>query len=142
MQRKDRKSLCGENGRGKERNIRPKEKQTSQSETSLGESLEDGSFSSGNWGRISCVNAAAEGLQKRTELMERMRQQEVQVKDSRWMEETPQRWRQPKGSDTTEMRKEEKLLRCTLLSGSAWSTEKKYMRRYKGTFGIFFEDLA
>ena len=36
------------------------------------------------------------------------------------------------------MRKEEKRLRCTLLNGSAWSTEKKYMRRYKGTFDIIF----
>ena len=32
-----------------------------------------------NW---PCVNAAAEGLQKRTEMMERLQQQEVQVKES------------------------------------------------------------
>ena len=36
------------------------------------------------------------------------------------------------------MKKEAKLLRCTLLNGPAWSTETKYMRRYKGTFDIFF----
>ena len=36
------------------------------------------------------------------------------------------------------MRKEEKRLRCALLNGSAWSTEQKNMRRYKGTFDIFF----
>ena len=35
------------------------------------------------------------------------------------------------------MRKEEKRLKCTLLNGSAWSTEKKYMRRFRGTFDIF-----
>ena len=35
------------------------------------------------------------------------------------------------------MRKEEKRLKCTLLNGSAWSTEKKYIRRYRGTFDIF-----
>ena len=29
-------------------------------------------------------------------------------------------------------------MRCTLLNGPAWSTEKKYMRRYKGVFDIFF----
>ena len=29
-------------------------------------------------------------------------------------------------------------MRCALLSGSAWSTEKKYVRRYRGTFDIFF----
>ena len=36
-----------------------------------------------------------------------------------------------------EMHKDARRLRCTLLNGSAWSTEKKYIRRYKGTFDIF-----
>ena len=54
------------------------------------------------------------------------------------MKEILQRRKQPKGVDRTEMRKEEKRLKCTLLNGSAWSTKKKYMRRYKGTFDIFF----
>ena len=36
------------------------------------------------------------------------------------------------------MKKEARRLRCTLLNGSAWSTEKKYMRRYKGKCEIFF----
>ena len=36
------------------------------------------------------------------------------------------------------MRKEEKNLRFALLNGSAWSTERRYMRRYKGTFDVFF----
>ena len=36
------------------------------------------------------------------------------------------------------MKKEAKLLRCTLLNGSAWSTERKYMRRYKGKCDVFF----
>ena len=36
------------------------------------------------------------------------------------------------------MKKEAKLLRGTLLNGSAWSTERKYMRRYKGKCDIFF----
>ena len=36
------------------------------------------------------------------------------------------------------MREEEKRLKCTLLNGSAWNTEKKFLRRYKGTFDIFF----
>ena len=43
-----------------------------------------------------CVNAAAEGLQKRTEMMERWQNQEVRVKESRWAEEISQRWKQPK----------------------------------------------
>ena len=36
------------------------------------------------------------------------------------------------------MRKEEENLRCALLNGSAWSTERKYVRRYKGTFDVLF----
>ena len=47
-------------------------------------------------------------------------------------------WKRSKGADRTEMRKEEKRLRYALQNGSAWSTEKKHMRRYKGTFDIFF----
>ena len=66
------------------------------------------------------------------------REQEFQVKGSRWAEEIPQRWRQPKGEDRTEVKKEAKLLSYTLLNGSAWSTERKYMRRYTGKCDIFF----
>ena len=36
------------------------------------------------------------------------------------------------------MKKEAKLLRCTIPNGSAWSTERKYMRRYKGKCDVFF----
>ena len=36
------------------------------------------------------------------------------------------------------MRKEQKRLRCALLNGSAWTTGKKYMRRFNGTFEVFF----
>ena len=50
----------------------------------------------------------------------------------------PRKWKRSKGVDWTVMRKEEKRLRCTLLNGSVWSTEKKYMRRYKGKCAIFF----
>ena len=57
-----------------------------------------------------CVNAAAEGLQRRTEMMERMPQQEVQVKESRQMDggdstqvETAERSRR----DRNEKRREE-----------------------------------
>ena len=34
--------------------------------------------------------------------------------------------------------KDARKFRCTLLNRSAWSTEKKYMRRNKGTFDILF----
>ena len=40
-------------------------------------------------------------------------------------EEIPQRMRQPKGEDRTEMSKEEKRLKCTVRNGSAWSTGRK-----------------
>ena len=84
-----------------------------------------------------CVSAAPEKPQRRTEAMVRM-QQEVQVKGSRWAEEISRRWKQPKGEDRVEMKKEAKLLRCTLLNGSAWSTERKYMRRFNGKCDVFF----
>ena len=63
--------------------------------------------------------------------------QEVQIKESRWADATPKRWEQPKGEDRIEV-KEARVLRCTLLNGSAWSTEKKYLKRYKEKCDIFF----
>ena len=48
------------------------------------------------------------------------------------------KWKWTKGVDRTEMRKEEKRLRCALLNVLAWSTEKKYTRRYKGKCDVFF----
>ena len=65
-------------------------------------------------------------------------QQEVRIKESRWAEATPKRWKQPKGEDRIEMKNEARVSRCTLLNGSAWSTERKYMRRCKGKCAIFF----
>ena len=56
-----------------------------------------------------CASAATEGPQRRTEDMVRM-QREFQVKGGRWAVETPQRWRQPKGEDRIELKKEAKLL--------------------------------
>ena len=47
-------------------------------------------------------------------------------------------WKRSKGVDRTGMRKEEKRLRCALPGGSAWSTERNFMRRYKGAFDVFF----
>ena len=66
-------------------------------------------------------------------MMERLQFREVQVKESRWAEEIPQRWKQPKGEDRTGMVKEEKRLRCILLNGSAW---RKNMRRHTGKCDI------
>ena len=83
------------------------------------------------------VNDAAGRPQRRAEAMVRM-QQEVQVKEGRGVEDIPQRWRQPKREDWTWKKKEARVVRCALLNGSAWSAEKKYMRRYKGKCDIFF----
>ena len=44
--------------------------------------------------------------------MERWQQQRFQAKEGRWVEEIPQRWKQPKGEDR--MKKEAKQLRSTL----------------------------
>ena len=43
------------------------------------------------------------------------------------MGKLPRKWNRSKGAGWTEMRKEEKRLKCTLLNGSAGSTEKKYL---------------
>ena len=69
------------------------------------------------------VSAAAEGPQRSTEVMTRM-QQEVQIKESSWAEVVPIRWKQPKGEDRTGIKTEARTLRCKMLNGSAWSTEK------------------
>ena len=61
----------------------------------------------------------------------------MQIKGSGWREVLPKRWEQPKGEDRTVMQEYARRLRCTLLKGLTWSTEKKYMRRCKGTFEIF-----
>ena len=83
------------------------------------------------------VSAASEGRQSSTEAMTKM-QQGVRIKESSWTEVLPKRWKQPKEEDRKNMQKGARRLRCTLVNGSAWSTEKKYMRRYKGMFDIFF----
>ena len=61
---------------------------------------------------------------RRTTEKDGVSQQEVQIKEHRWEEEISQRWKQPKGEDRKEMKNEARVLRCTLLNGSAWSTEK------------------
>ena len=99
-------------------------------------SLGGGSFSflhlEQNW---LCVNAAAEGLQKRTEMMVRM-QQEVRVKESRRAEEIPQRWWQPQGEIRTEMKEEAKLLRCTIGLEHREKVHEKIQWKVRCLFGI------
>ena len=61
----------------------------------------------------------------------------MQFKEERQTKSFSYRWKQPEGEDRANMKKEE-TLRCTLLNGSAWSTERKYMRRYIAKSDIFF----
>ena len=63
--------------------------------------------------------------------------QGVRIKESSRKETAPKRWKQPKGQERTEMKKETKLLRCTLLTDQR-GVQRKYMRRYKGKCDIFF----
>ena len=45
---------------------------------------------------------------------------------------------QERTKSRNEMRTPSRKVRCTLLSGSAWSTERKYTRRYTSTFKHIF----
>ena len=45
--------------------------------------------------------------------------------------------RQEERKDRKEVQKESRMIRV-YLNSMTWSTEKKYKRRYKGTFEIFF----
>ena len=60
-----------------------------------------------------------------------MMQQDVQVKEGRRVEEIPQRWRQPKGEDRTEKKKEVKALRekgkCDIFFGIEFRMRKEEM---------------
>ena len=99
------------------------EVQGAQSETNLGGIAEVAIFLmilEQNW---LSVSAAAEGPQRKTEAVIRM-QQEVRNKESSWTEAVPIRWKRPEGEDRTEMQKAARRLRCTLLKGSTWSTER------------------
>ena len=42
------------------------------------------------------------------------------------------------GENRKDTQKKAATARCNLLNGSAWSTERKYTQRFKGTFDIFF----
>ena len=81
------------------------------------------------------ANAASDEPQCKTGQMIRV-QEGTEVKVSSWEKAIPKRSQQKGCEDRAEM--QSKLMRCTLLPGSAWSTERKYIRRYKGTFDFFF----
>ena len=85
------------------------------------------------------ARAASENIQNREEQMEvssgrRKLRQTLGMK-----KKTRSRSRNrplPRARHTCE--KTANRFRCVLWNGSAWSTEKKYMKGYKGTFDIFF----
>ena len=70
--------------------------------------------------------------------MERWQQQRFQAKEGRLVEEIHKGGSSQKVWTDPTIKKEAKLLRCTLLNGSEWSTQRKYMRRYKGKCDVFF----
>ena len=117
----------------KRRKGKQKKCKTPQSETNLGDIWEVALSPSDSGAEL----AERQCQEEQKEAVMRM-QHEVQIKESRWTEAVPEKWKQPKGEDRTGMKKEARLLRCTLLNGSAWSTEKKYLTRYKGKCDIFF----
>ena len=114
------------------------ERRTSQSETNLGEVWRVALSLFAFWAELAMCQRCSRRIAEKDgddEKMDAARSSSEREADGR--RRFPQRWRQPKGEDRTGMKKEATLLRCTLLDGSAWSTEKKYMRRYKGKCDIF-----
>ena len=61
-------------------------------------------------------------------------QGERTMKESSWVQMNQRISGQEEKKCRSGMQKESTMVRCTLLNGSAWSTEKKYMRRYKRYF--------
>ena len=61
---------------------------------------------------------------RRTAVVFRMRG-ELQFKEERQTKSVSYRWKQPKGEDWTENKKEARFFRCTLINGSAWSTDRE-----------------
>ena len=82
------------------------------------------------------VNAASENAPKSEQMIGM--QGGTEVNESSWGQTCQRRSRQEESEDRKEMQKESRMVKCTLLNGSVWNTKKKYMRRYMGTFDIFF----
>ena len=80
------------------------------------------------------VHAASENAQNSRGQMEGM--QGETMKESSWVQMNQRISRERRNVEAGKQ-KESNIVRCTLLNGSAWSTEK-FLRRYKGTFDIFF----
>ena len=136
VQREDRKPVYGEDERGRERKSKGERETVVPEQDKSWGNLEDGSFSFCFWSRIGYVSTLQQkDCRKRTEMLKRLQQQEVQVKERRWAEEIPQRWKQPKGEDRTEMKKEVKLVRVHFAKwiGVEYREEVHEERRRKNT---------
>ena len=83
------------------------------------------------------VNAVSENAQNNRGEMEGL-QCERQKKESSWVEMNQRTSRQEEKKCSSGIQKDSNMVRCTFLNGSVWSTEKKYMRRHKDTFAIYF----
>ena len=103
---------------------RPKERQT------LGESWEV-AYSPSDTGAELAECQCCRGRTTENGSGNKKMQQEIQNTESRWMETAPERLKQQKGEDRTEMEKKARLY------GSTWSTAKN-MRRHKGKCDVLF----
>ena len=85
------------------------------------------------------VNAASENAQNRNGQFVGM-QGRTKVNASRWWQAIQRRCRQEEGKDRKETQKESGMVRCILLNGSAWTTEKReeVHEKVQGIFDIFF----
>ena len=122
--------LAAKRERRRERKERQKQRQTHQNETSLGEvwmtALSPCAFGTELNLCQSCSSrpAGKDG-------------DDGKVAAAASSSERPGGWRRfHKGVEAA--RRKAKMLRCTLLNGSAWSAEGKCMRRYKRKCEIFF----
>ena len=88
--------------------------------------------------RLAGGNAASENAQNREGKM-KVSQGESKTMESSWVQMSEKKkFPTRKGKNRNEMQKDSKIVRCTLLNGSAWSTDRKYMIRYTCIFIISF----
>ena len=65
-------------------------------------------------------------------------QGENKTMESSWVQMTDKRSFQLEKENRSEIQKASETVRCTLFDGSARNTERKYMRRYRSAWDIFF----
>ena len=80
------------------------------------------------------------GEMPRTEKKMEVSQGECETTECRWEQMNDTRHsQQEKGENRGDIQTSPNTVRCALLSGSAWCTERKYIGRCRGTFDMCFE---